>query len=206
MAEQQEWYRNYSAHIRGEPQHIMAIEKMISRLINTKNINRDGAITQIFISGITTLLADENSVDDKTKRALTVANAIMESRADKNTDASLRTLYGEKGVDWFIKWCAENEIDPNPTIDLFEESNDVPVVKNDSQKQRTLNWLTMFLRDGCPHQVIEIIKQAVVEGILPNPVLNEKEYEKAERSLRSLASSVGFSGNCERGCWKLNGI
>ena len=197
-----EWYRNFAAHIRGEPDEIIAIERMIVRLINEHNLSRDEAIQRIFLAGIDHLLTEPTMDDPVIRRSRVIARQVEELTAQKTDSQRLTYIYEQLGLDAFVTWCTEQGIDPQPTIQQYSVATDSFTPQRQSWTESTLVWLRRMLSDGQSHAVEEILQAAARDGILPDILVDEAGYKRSESSLRAIASMHHFSGG-KRGQWQL---
>lgn len=200
--QQKEWYRNYSAHIRGSPDVIMAIEKTISNITNIFNCNRNDAIARLFNFGC--MYAQENGDealrDTDIQKDQSIAVALFRQRAKRSRSSKLGELYFAMGEDEFRVWCSENNQDPEPTVLLYRDLRLPTTSTYASESDKIAAWLEFALRDGELHKAEDVVQEALNAGLLPDKTSDN--YEVAERNLRSIASRRGFTSKL-RGYWNL---
>jgi len=196
--------RSYAVVIQDDSDAIRMIENMIAKVRNEQNIDRTKAITQVFLAGAEVLNKDPRYNDPFTDEARVIAQAVFDSNANKLRTQRLNTLYERYGLENFVNWCNDHNIDPASTIESFTMSMDESVVMGQSSTSKMIAWLRQKLSDGEPHSVNEIFDDATADSVLPDPLIEPDTHKRLQQNMRSVASKLGYTSNSRRGMWQMS--
>lgn len=193
--DEKDWYRNYGIHIRDKPTEIMAIEELISRVMNVQNLNRTKAIKHIFKAGLKILSKFPCYADAELKEAWGKARFYSRVRLEAARRREFSRAYKDLGPTRLQELAEEEGIDLDDNLDDFLW----PVT---SRFDRMKRWILEFLGDE-PHKIEDIRAAAVRDGILTSPKDNTEQYKRDYQSFKTAASELGVSGShTKHGEWQ----
>lgn len=191
------WSRNYSTHVRGEPERINAMERLISALQNANNLNRNQAIDMIFTAGLTALSQNPTygspELEDSIAKSALYQAMMRELQIVEQYDKALKRMPASR-----IHRIASQF---GQDIDIELSDYRLPIEKF-SVFARIKSFLQDHLADGKEHSKGDVCKAAVDAGIIPSPDTDKDGYEKGINNLSVAASQISASGG-KRGIWQI---
>ena len=193
------WFRRYTAHLRGEPSEIMAIDKLISELMNTMNVSITDAVVYLLRSGME--VATEQVENDEIREGIESSLRYAKVRRELESIKAEKTKIGglAKGLteEEVLKAGKQAGMKPKEIRGLVEDCE-----KNFSSGSfygEIQDWLDKVLKQK-PVEVDTIKEWAARDNLLPGKE-GDKEYKAAWNRLKSTASACGYSGG-RRGEWQ----
>lgn len=201
--EDQEWYRNYAVFYKDSPSAIEALEHLIAVVQNERNLSRSAALRAIFDAGVEILMKDPTFGLPAIKEAIAEARlfqAIVLEAKRQQARVQAFNFLGPLGI---MEIAGKLGIDSETTRAVIEacESAAVPG-RTMPPSQAYKLWISNYLRSGEAFRHEQILRDAVLENILPDPDTDPAEYARAENTFRQVASQMGVSGG-RRGWWSL---
>ena len=192
----EQWYRNFSVHLKGEPSKIVAIEQLIATLQTTQNLTRHQALLRIFEAGLQALAEDPSFASLDLKEAVELSRLFDLAKAKAARRREFRTIYQELGPEEILKVAKESG------VGLDELLNEYRLVVVDTKRSELFGlWLAEHLSDGEEHAVEDIIEAASEDGLLADAENDAPRFELDVSLLRTVASRRGYSKG-RRGFWR----
>ena len=177
------------------------VEKLLSRVINSRNIQYNEAVRYVFLFGYEKLIAmsEFEITDAYDKLNIGILRELQKIQFEENRDQHLYKLLEKMGRECFTEWCIANSVNPEPIIGGFAEFMARETI--DETKNIGL-WLEDKLHDYMPHRYTGLLVDAQIDGILPDQILYPDEYRSKLKTLSNIASSRGYSSRERRGVWQ----
>ena len=136
----EQWYRNFSVHLKGEPSKIVAIEQLIATLQTTQNLTRHQALLRIFEAGLQALAEDPSFASLDLKEAVELSRLFDLAKAKAARRREFRTIYQELGPEEILKVGCRG-LDPREDTEmnkLMYRRDGMPKVAEGSIRERIL--------------------------------------------------------------------
>lgn len=194
-----ETYRRYTVDLSDDPNAVIAIDKIVTSVMQHSKVTLSAALRTIFLAGCEKIKdnPEHYAVRSTVEQSINMSNFYnrisKEAYDKKNFDAAIKTV-GPKLVSQLAQEC---------NVDI-EQINDYILPVNDIIKSRysiKKEWIERFLSDCMVHRIEDVIESAINDDVLPSK--ESDDFEKEYNSFKQIASTIGASGNAPRGFWRL---
>jgi hypothetical protein len=183
------WSTNYYIHAEDSPVNISLLKRQVSQALNALwEIDKVDAFAEIFRRGVEAVIYDPRNQKSLNTQEMIVIKELQRIVKNEERDVALRKILESKGLDGFLSWASENEVD----CERFLQEVSLPRGKPFSR--HVLEALRKELAGNGAVKAEVLRRKLVVAGVL-------EDNDRDKKRLADLATYYKMSGRAERGYW-----
>jgi len=183
------WSANYYIHVEDTPVNISLLKRQVSQALNALwEVDKVDAFAEIFRRGTEAVIYDPRNQKTLDEQEMVVIKELQRIVKNEQRDVALRKIMETKGLDGFLTWASENNVDCERFL------REVSLPRGKPFSRYVLEALRKELVGNGAMKAVILRRKLVIAGVID-------DSDRDKKRLADLATYYKLSGQAERGYW-----